>query len=109
MSLSAGFSYLTRLSFNWYRIPRHFSRSNPRRGWTAAPRASSIWRHIDQRGDQTQERLMLRSARAGAEKHAEFNVRQTAARWSAGLVNDEGPAVLRFTAQVPRIAVRTTV
>ena len=52
---------------------------------------------------------MLRPARAGAEKHAEFNVRQPAARWTAGLVNDEGPAVLRFTAQVPGIAVRTAV
>lgn len=65
-------------------------------------------RHVDQRTDQSQQRLLFRSI-ACTQEVGQLDVRQLAAGRRVGLVNDEGVAVRRLAPKKLAISVRAAV
>jgi hypothetical protein len=77
---------------------RHFSPLGPRRIWTP-----------DQRSDQAQEFLLLRSVASRNEKGSDLNVDDLASGGKIGLMPDEHPTSIRIAREQPPVPVGAAV
>src|SRR5690348_9554517 len=67
-----------------------------------------VWWHVDKRRDETQQSLLF-WAISTVEKRAELDVRESAARGTVRLVDDECSSVLRLAAKIPAVPIRAAI
>jgi hypothetical protein len=79
----------------------------------SAEQTQAVWllrerRHVYQRGDQSQQRLLFWPITPG-QKLGQFDVRELATRRGVRLINNEGTTVRRLAPKVPRVSVRASI